>query len=742
MELGRECLPLLPGVCLVLADPKLSPPDDSSLEKLLDWFKDLQDNGLGLFRHQPCISQLISSICTSKVSDPAIFTFILKLTGLLAATKEDFLLLEEEGHIVHVFVRDSWTVGGLWVDASVRSGWLQGLLNMLKHHKAVDFICGKGFIQEIVRLQNDRSLFVASLANQLSINILNHLTSTKMSCVMDAEGSLGHDWLSVSSEIINGVAEALRSEDDPRILRGLRLVSLVLCQCAEPVTSSLWKEVLDPLESLILQGTESLTQPLISVLQSAVIPVELKRKAVDFILLPLQWTSVEPEDAKELEKSVALKEALSQKASCVSLLVQSLLSLAELAGTKYSFDGISIPSIAGCVMAILKICSGNYPALPLHMNLLTRLIGCWKVQRCGLDALGALSTYEDVFGVLLKYLQSPDSHATVLKKAFQATLSWIAACSSSSDLLQFISQDIFPVLEKRMCDVRWEVRDSALEFITQLIIARNGDVSFSEALHNCGMVFCMLSSLADTEGYVRASAVTAVGEAEQALNQMMTILSQDTEGFPRRAVVKTFTSWLKGSQPIPGLDSTLSTALSLGNKDFDWEVKMHTLELAEVLIEKTLISCLHSNQSFASSEETHVMQGLSKLYDSGLLDLLLNSLFDCDRPVCEKACSLLLRLQTITTECDQNTLVVNVCGKRWEGEVMNRYYNKHKCLNEEDGRTDSDLSLSVLLQMLDLEDMQRTLNLSSDHVVNSPRSLMEDILSVAQRREENIVDCY
>jgi len=36
-----DCLSLLPAVCLVLADPKQSPPDDTSLEKLLDWFKEL-----------------------------------------------------------------------------------------------------------------------------------------------------------------------------------------------------------------------------------------------------------------------------------------------------------------------------------------------------------------------------------------------------------------------------------------------------------------------------------------------------------------------------------------------------------------------------------------------------------------------------------------------------------------------------------------------------------------------------
>uniref|UniRef100_A0A672S1L2 Uncharacterized protein n=1 Tax=Sinocyclocheilus grahami TaxID=75366 RepID=A0A672S1L2_SINGR len=211
---------------------------------------------------------------------------------------------------------------------------------------------------------------------------------------------------------------------------------------------------------------------------------------------------------------------------------------------------------------------------------------------------------------------------------------------------------------------------------------------------------------------------------------MMNVLSQDTEGFPRRAVVKAFTSWLKGSHLVTALDSSLSSVLSLGGNDFDWEVKMHTLELAEVLMEKTLTCCPYmQNVDFA--EKTRLTQALSRLKDFGLFDLLFNSLFDCDRPVCEKACALLVRLRTLTAETadlDHSTLVLNVCGNRWGDEVQLH------CIK--------DISLPTILQILDLNDMQRMLMLSSDHVVNSPQSLMEDILSAAQQREENIVDCY
>ncbi|XP_067298133.1 BRCA1-associated ATM activator 1 isoform X2 [Pseudorasbora parva] len=817
--MDSDCLSLLPAVCLVLADPKQSPPDDTSLEKLLDWFKDLhsQSNEQVLLQQQPCLKEFISSVCTSKTTDPAILSFALKLTGLLAGTKQDFHLLEEGGLLVCVFEREAWCACDLWEDASVRSGWLQGLLNMLKHRQALDFIHGNGLIEAILQLQNDGSLFVACLANQLLVHILNFLTSSNMTNGCDAvgstESSLSPEWVSVSSEILKGVVEALSSDDLPRVLQGLRLLSSVPSQCGEPIRSTLWKDVLVPLKVLINRGSESLTQPLMTVLQAAVrtpllgqseykveelleamlgsgnkkesfqcaaliiklekCPEVLKSKAIDIVLFPLQCVSAQSQDTAE-KMSLVLKEQLSQKVSCISFLMQSLSSLEELANTKYQFEGVSIHSVTSSVVLLLRICSGHRPS-SLHINTSTHLIGCCKVQRCGLDTLGALSVYEenkdtrkDIFGVLLDYLQSPDSHATVLKKTYQATVRWIDACSLFPDLLHFISHDLFPVLKKRMCDLRWEVRDSTLEFITQLIVALNGNSGFIEALHTSGMVSILLSSLADTEGYVRASAVAAVGEAvtssfhhmvlvsnsnllEEALKQMMTILSQDTEGFPRRAVVKAFTSWLKGSAVYP----SLSSVLSLGGNDFDWEVKMHTLDLAEVLMEKTLTACPYSVQNLGSSENTHLTQALSKLKEFGLFDLLFNSLFDCDRPVCEKACALLLKLRTLTSECADTdfTLVLNVNGNRWEDEVQSRYLNKGSVhgtngVTVSDERTDSDLhlikdiSLPMLLHMLDLDDMQRMLRLSSDHVVNSPRSLMQDILSAAQQSEENTVDCY
>lgn len=52
-----------------------------------------------------------------------------------------------------------------------------------------------------------------------------------------------------------------------------------------------------------------------------------------------------------------------------------------------------------------------------------------------------------------------------------------------------------------------------------------GNSGFTEALHISGMVSVLLSSLADAEGYVRASAVAAVGEAVTASSHQMVLVS-------------------------------------------------------------------------------------------------------------------------------------------------------------------------------------------------------------------------
>uniref|UniRef100_A0A673A3K9 BRCA1-associated ATM activator 1 n=1 Tax=Sphaeramia orbicularis TaxID=375764 RepID=A0A673A3K9_9TELE len=92
--MDTECVSLLPRVCEVLADSGRSLPDDTSLEKLLDWFTGLNKAGGSLLTTCPCLLEFISTVISNSTSDPAVLSFTIKLTGLMAATEDGFRTLQ------------------------------------------------------------------------------------------------------------------------------------------------------------------------------------------------------------------------------------------------------------------------------------------------------------------------------------------------------------------------------------------------------------------------------------------------------------------------------------------------------------------------------------------------------------------------------------------------------------------------------------------------------------------------
>uniref|UniRef100_A0AAR2M5F6 BRCA1-associated ATM activator 1 n=1 Tax=Pygocentrus nattereri TaxID=42514 RepID=A0AAR2M5F6_PYGNA len=756
-----DCLSLLPSVCKVLANPKLLLPDDTSLEKLLDWFRESMSQSYGkhIIPHQPSLLQFLLSVTTSQEMDPTVFSFALKLTGLLASKEDSFNLLEEKGMLQYMFEPDNWHKLDLWKNASVRCGWLQGLWNMLQHQQAMDFFCKRDLVKLVLYLQNDKSLFIASLTNQVLAHFLNStmLSNDFESVAQNSPAST--DWASVTTKVMIHMAKSLASEEQAVVLSGLRQLAVVLTQCREPLKEMLWTHVLEPLELLANLHDGSLTQHIMAVLQvSARSPLFIKPECRVEALMEAMLCS------RNANTSVQCADFLI----CIYIF---MFFFPFLFG-KSPLDDIPVRLITLSVISLLRICLGHHSTTLQKAGTYSHLIGCCKVQRCSLDVLGSLAackenadTVHEALAVLLLYLQCPDVHATVLKKTHQAILKWFSICSPSTDLWKTVHHDLFPLLKKHVCDGRWEVRDSTLEFIMQLTATLKGNSKYVEALHDCGMVSVLFTSLSDVEGYVRASAVAALGETltttdlqlstslqEEAVKHLLTILTEDTDSFPRRAVMKVFTSWLKSTLVFTALDHTLSSVLSLGSSDFDWEVKVHTLELADVLMDSLLNCCPYSIHTFQSSDRTGIKQALNELMVLGLFDLLLKCLFECDRPVSEKACALLLKLQTFMREtfsAGHSDLTLEISGCSWSEEMLQRCYKKQQgnesnCMKNGDQVPDlpKKVGLFELLELLDLEDMQYISSLSSDHVINSPQSIMEDILFAAQQSEENVVDCY
>lgn len=292
------------------------------------------------------------------------------------------------------------------------------------------------------------------------------------------------------------------------------------------------------------------------------------------------------------------------------------------------------------------------------------------------------------------------------------------------------------------------------------------------------------------------------------MSRLLEILSQDTEGFSRRAVVQYFIAWFSSS---PSHSPQLSVAtsctsllmqcvpsvLSQGSADLDWEVKVHTLELVELLMDEAFsghrryktTSDTHqapshpygvvSNQAFTlhthtgqhtDGVESDLAGVLNNLVELGVISALLSGLVDCDRPVGLRACRLLITLRETVAD-DAVGVSCELPDRGWGLEIRKILGLKKsagareadiagkRSFNDDsedrsglkDGVTDGVVvGVCEALRSLGLDERLDVLTQSSDHVHNSPLSLLQDILTAsaahtrpdAQAGEEVIVDCY
>lgn len=266
------------------------------------------------------------------------------------------------------------------------------------------------------------------------------------------------------------------------------------------------------------------------------------------------------------------------------------------------------------------------------------------------------------------------------------------------------------------------------------------------------------------------------------MSRLLEILSQDTEGFSRRAVVRYFITWLSSSAPHSSSASLLSQSvravLLQGSADLDWEVKVHTLELAQLLLDAAFSghqsyrqnsgikpapdsSYGEAGKPYAHTEED-LVAALNRVVELGVISVLLGGLVDCDRPVALKACQLLMTLRETLCPLSGGLVDAAPCelpdhswGKEIKRILRAENYDvasKAGSVGPED-RGDAHggaVSVCEVLASLGLDEKLDILSRSSDHVHNSALSLLQDIVTAGpgythpetQPGLEVIVDCY
>lgn len=272
-----------------------------------------------------------------------------------------------------------------------------------------------------------------------------------------------------------------------------------------------------------------------------------------------------------------------------------------------------------------------------------------------------------------------------------------------------------------------------------------------------------------------------------------------------------FISWFSShsSSSSSLLMTSVSSVLSLGSSDLDWEVKAHTLALAELLLDEALsghrgyrksanasihpyaavsgqVYALHTHAgTHLEGAESDLAAVLKYLVEQGVISALLAGLVDCDRPVALKACQLLVALrETVCPASSQapdapavmatvSRVSCELPGWGWGLEIRKMLRVK-ACEadvaaaangadavdppesgemgdnNVRGGQRGVCVGVCEALRSLGLDAQLEILTQSSDHVHNSPLSLLQDILTASaahthsdtQLGEEVIVDCY
>ncbi|XP_070316621.1 BRCA1-associated ATM activator 1 isoform X2 [Odocoileus virginianus] len=660
--------------------------------------------------------------------------------------------------------------------------------------------------------RGDPSLFVASAAGQLLVHVLD----LAMRGPAKGHGRLqAQDWPACAQRIVCHLEDCLCSEAAPRVTQALHVLTTAFGHCHGLWTQGLWVQ-LSPLVARLLEkdpmpAPHALVELLLSVARSSVpssnpglwetaaqtlsrlspmqagplaagilklqdCPQALRTQAFGVLLRPLacvlEATAQAPGTPGLLEGAAGDPMAVDMlppsKSACVGLLCSTLAHLELLQPLPQRPSPWPQAPLLAAAVTILRFCNGSAaPSSEVGGRLCAMLVGCVRVQRAALDFLGVLSQglgprelVTQVFAVLLEYLMSPDSSPTVLKKAFQATLRWLLSsavppgCCDLEPRAQLVLRELLAVLQKRLCSPCWEVRDSGLEFLTQMTRRWGGQAGFRQTLLASEVPKLASQLLQDPESYVRASAVAAAGQLssqgllaapsspehpagpQTPLEELLLVLTTDSEGFPRRAAMRVFTEWLRDGHMAVAEDRErfMARVLQAASGDLDWEVRVQGLELALIFLQQLL-----GARSPGAAPPGALAQALRALCRVQLFEFAFRSLFDCDRPVAQKSCDLLLFLRAKAAPSSSpqeagdspDVAPVEAALQRWRAGEQGQPL----------GELAPEAVLAVLRSM-DLEALRDTLAESSDHVERSPQSLLQDVLAAVGVLGDNEADCY
>ncbi|CAH2307331.1 BRCA1-associated ATM activator 1 [Pelobates cultripes] len=689
------CSDLLPHICDLLLNRRHLVSDDTIFQKLLDWFKALSSSVdvYEFMSENVCVVDMLYDILDVPDEESDLYAFAMRLSGIIAAHEDGFPLVL--GLLEDFY--GSFTVSNtMWDRVEVKLAWLNGFQDMLEHEMSIRFFYTNRSLSVILSLQRERSMFLAGAINNLvahaitaSVKIegnpnldyvyeLNELPDVAFVLLSRSVESLGSDCPYAASQAIRTLIAIFKDgssvvvgiawrhmfayiytflEDGP-LRNSVYLEELLLSVVRIPIfqapNCNVWVLVLRTLKSLHL--FQSITFAA-NIIKLRIAPKDVSYHALSVLLYPFHHilkmtTAYSDLSLEQIYCHPEAVNAMSMKLSAIALLSLSFRCIREIGETV----GFLPTNGTFCaILTLLLFCIGQAPVLtPAGKIFSMHLFGCLKLQKAALDSLtnftcllNAHKCQEEIYKILLVYVDYPGIDPIVLKKTLNTSASWLWASSVSKN------KDSWP----------------------QSIIFLKGREGFKLSLCASGIPHRAVDLLKDPVSAVRAGAVQCLSRlvnivdlhvrlAKNAMSMtamkkkvivpnFMHILSEDQDPSPRRAVIKVFVDWLilGHIQNFHEPESLLYRILDVAKKDSDCEVKSNALELARLFVDQTFNVCVANSSPYnaelpSNTSKVRIVGALQKLNKVGIFTYLLDALCDRDKTVALGACKILISLKS------------------------------------------------------------------------------------------------
>jgi len=532
----------------------------------------------------------------------------------------------------------------LWESGSVRHTWLEGVRTIVGCHEGLVWIAGNAsYVDSIVKLCRDTSMFVCRTSQNLVAYLIRisskrginvsapttcidklHMTlydyvDTCLGCEEYCETGLLMIGLNILETMSNEQHKTLSKDEANNVMLKLKVVKRISDILAEKGTlHRMLHNKASTVLTLVCEYdlvTSEDSQCLLG-LPGELLKLGHVKRCIDIAA----WLINRDAGINDMGSNGDTQESCTDLAVYVTLPLYVALNKTPASHTNAENSVMKKGSaiLRYSINTMIKISDkmpNMHDALPLMVELLKVLlhggVRCdWFVKdnkrvlfdvlsACNslLDSPSTLQISEDVYSSLMTLAlqiskDNQTQHSTV-EQAYQCIVSCI--CHTHIN----IYADLGDTLNRSLCHPQWEVRDTAVQTIQQLIQkGLTGLLQSEKQIVSCwlrreGLHVQAWKSMLDGESYVRAAAINTLNTismdsllwtdfikqtpVSDVVGAVAAVVAEDSEAFARRAAVDVLCEWAV-RQEFTENRASIHTALYTAMQDLDWQVKLRLLQ--------------------------------------------------------------------------------------------------------------------------------------------------------------------